>query len=294
MTDRVAFRVRRTQLGLSQAALATAAGVSRQLVVAVETGVNTPAVDAALRLAAVLDASVEELFGDEFLAAATNAGITPGCLVIAGCDPALRLAETSLAGAGEASLLALDATTDTALAALGGGGVHAAVAHGPRGALPTPAPGTRRMQLAAWQVGIGLAPGLELRSLEECLERGLSLVQRPESAAAQQTLRRAAAALGREPVPGLVTSGHDDAARAAAALASAAITTEGAAARHGLRFVPLESHTVEIWFGDAGLEHPGVDALGGVLTGAAFRRSARRLGGYDLTGCGAWLTDPPA
>jgi len=296
MTDRIAFRARRVQLGLTQAGLAAAAGVSRQLVVAVEAGVNTPAVDAALRLAAVLDADVEALFGGAVTttrAGDGRAGITEGCFVIAGCDPALRLAETSLAGAGPASLVALDATTDTALAALCDGGVHAAVAHGPHGGLPTPPPGTRRMHLASWQVGIGLAPGCELRTLEECLDRGLSIVQRQESAAAQQTLRRAAAILGGAPAPGLVASGHNDAARAAAALGTAAITTEGAATRHGLHFIPLESHTVEIWFGEAGLGHPGLDALGEVLGGASFKRSAKRLGGYDLTSCGDWLTDPP-
>jgi DNA-binding XRE family transcriptional regulator len=38
--------------------------VSRQLVVAVETGVNRPAVDAALGLARALGTTVEELFSD--------------------------------------------------------------------------------------------------------------------------------------------------------------------------------------------------------------------------------------
>lgn len=54
-------RVRRS-LGLTQADLATAAGLSRALVSAVETGRHTPSVDAALALAAALDASVEHLF----------------------------------------------------------------------------------------------------------------------------------------------------------------------------------------------------------------------------------------
>ena len=50
--------------GLTQAELAARAGVSRQLVVAVETGVNRPAVDAALGLARALGTTVEELFRD--------------------------------------------------------------------------------------------------------------------------------------------------------------------------------------------------------------------------------------
>jgi len=55
-------RERRGQCGLTQAELATRAGVSRQLVAALEAGRNTPAVDAALRIARALGTSVEELF----------------------------------------------------------------------------------------------------------------------------------------------------------------------------------------------------------------------------------------
>jgi len=56
------LRERRLQCGLTQAELAARAGVSRQLVAAVEAGRNAPAVDAALSLAHALATSVEELF----------------------------------------------------------------------------------------------------------------------------------------------------------------------------------------------------------------------------------------
>jgi len=61
-----ADRLRRAReaSGLTQSDLAERAGVSRQLVSAVEAGRNTPSVDGALRLARALGASVEELFGD--------------------------------------------------------------------------------------------------------------------------------------------------------------------------------------------------------------------------------------
>jgi len=62
MTRGAALRERRLQCGLSQTELAARAGVSRQLVAAVEAGRNTPAVDAALRLACALTTTVEELF----------------------------------------------------------------------------------------------------------------------------------------------------------------------------------------------------------------------------------------
>jgi DNA-binding XRE family transcriptional regulator len=53
----------RTEAGLTQAELARAAGLSRQLVGAVEAGRHTPSVAAALALAEVLGRSVEDLFG---------------------------------------------------------------------------------------------------------------------------------------------------------------------------------------------------------------------------------------
>lgn len=57
-----AVRERRLECGLTQAELAARAGVSRQLVAAVEAGRNAPAVDAALGLARALATTVEELF----------------------------------------------------------------------------------------------------------------------------------------------------------------------------------------------------------------------------------------
>src|SRR5882762_8754112 len=58
------LRDRRLECGLTQAELAARAGVSRQLVAAVEAGHNAPAVDAALGLARALATTVEALFAD--------------------------------------------------------------------------------------------------------------------------------------------------------------------------------------------------------------------------------------
>ena len=55
-------RVTRTLAGLTQAELATRVGVSRQTVVALEAGNYAPSVYLALRIAAVLRTTVEELF----------------------------------------------------------------------------------------------------------------------------------------------------------------------------------------------------------------------------------------
>jgi putative transcriptional regulator len=56
------FRERR---GLRQDELAKAVGVSRQTIIAVEKSGYTPSTELALRLARVLDASVEQLFSLE-------------------------------------------------------------------------------------------------------------------------------------------------------------------------------------------------------------------------------------
>src|SRR5918996_1761054 len=61
MTERV--RRRRVALGLSQADIAAASGLSRQLVGTVETGRHVPNVGAALALARALETTVEDLFG---------------------------------------------------------------------------------------------------------------------------------------------------------------------------------------------------------------------------------------
>jgi transcriptional regulator with XRE-family HTH domain/molybdate-binding protein len=57
------LRRRRIAAGLSQMALARAAGLSRQLVSAVESGRHAPGVAAAMALAAALGTTVEDLFG---------------------------------------------------------------------------------------------------------------------------------------------------------------------------------------------------------------------------------------
>jgi putative molybdopterin biosynthesis protein len=64
-TSRVDDRVRLARLGrgLSQAALADQAGVTRQTISGIEAGHWSPSLDVALAIAAALSSSVEELFG---------------------------------------------------------------------------------------------------------------------------------------------------------------------------------------------------------------------------------------
>ncbi len=332
-----ALRRRRRECGLTQAELAARAGVSRQLVAAVEAGHNAPAVDAAMRLAGALAASVEELFapqpppfvaalggrlregtpvrvgrvGDQLVAAepadhgtagatwATADGIVkagrlelfPGAtaagIVVAGCDPAIGVAEAMLQGLGPRSLLAISTASGTALRALKAGRVHAAVVHGPKGQLPSPPVPVIRLHLARWQVGLAVPRRLRNRSVEAVLGGETPIAQRDRAAASQQALERALARFGlASPRRGRRADGHIDAARIAAILDCAAITTEGAADAFDLRFLALEGHTVEIWLAERWLDHPGAGALQEILAGAGFKQRVARFSGYDLADCG--------
>ncbi len=331
-----ALRAIRLEHGLTQAELAERAGVSRQLVAAVEAGQNTPAVDAALRLAHALGSTVEDLFlrgGDELTpaldddvpgetplrigrvgdtliaaelpdsgAAAGGWGAADGIVVdgrlrlfarsnverfvIAGCEPALGLAEAMLTGRGASSLLALSAPTDTALRSLAKARVHAAVVHGPAGELPSPPVSVIRMHLAGWRVGLGVAPALAAPTLEAVLESDVTIVQRGPAAASQQALARAAGRCGRTTPEGPQASGHIDAARQASIRGCAAVSTEAAAHAFGLRFIAIEPHTVEIWIAEQWAHHPGLQSLGELLASRAFTDRIAALGGYDLAGAG--------
>lgn len=57
------IRARRHELGVSQQGLADATAVSRQTVISMEQGNYAPSVYLALRVAAALDVTVEDLWG---------------------------------------------------------------------------------------------------------------------------------------------------------------------------------------------------------------------------------------
>ncbi len=335
--SRSRLRLARERAGLTQAQLAQRASVSRQLVGAIEAGRHSPAVDAALRIAAVLDASVEELFGEpgpgtfsslgdpltsgtpvrigrvgERLIAAPlvrlvtgetgwaaadavvrgeGVAMLPGAddsaLVVMGCDPALGTLEALLDRRGSRRMVAVQGSSGAAVEALAGGRVHAALVHGPEGGLPAPPVPARRIHLARWRVGVAVDRALAGASLEAILAGDVALVQREPSASSQQALLRAARAMGAPAVPsGAIAAGHLDAARRAAIAGCAAVTFEPAAWAHGLRFLPLESHAVELWIDERWIDHPSAQALSDLLSSAAFRERARLMGGYDLEGTG--------
>jgi DNA-binding XRE family transcriptional regulator len=216
-------------------------------------------------------------------------GAAASGLVVVGCDPVLGLCETLLNRGAARRLLAVPGSTGAAVEALADGRAHAALVHGPDDGLPEPPRAARRVHLARWRVGIGVAPGRRARSLEAVLAQ-LPLIEREESAASQQALVRAAGPDRGGSRPPDRARGHIDAARRAALGGCAAVTFEPAALQEGLRFIPLEAHRVELWIGERFADHPGARALGDLLTSAAFAQRVGLIGGYDLDGCGSIRT----
>lgn len=211
-------------------------------------------------------------------------------LVVVGCDPVLGICDALLNRGGTRRMMAVPASSGAGAAALAAGRAHAALVHGPEGRLPAPPVPARRLHLARWRVGIGLGDGGRSASLEGVLAGAVPLVQREESAASQQALLRSAARAGVEPPPaGATAGGHIEAARRTALSGGAGVTFEPAAHRHGLGFLPLEVHDVEIWIDARWVNHPGARALGDLLVSPEFIRRVDLVGGYDLRGCGAVL-----
>jgi putative transcriptional regulator len=60
------LRELRTEMGLTQADLATRLGVSRQAVIALETDKHIPSLDLAYKIAAVFDKPVEAIFENPY------------------------------------------------------------------------------------------------------------------------------------------------------------------------------------------------------------------------------------
>jgi DNA-binding XRE family transcriptional regulator len=214
-------------------------------------------------------------------------GAGPGGLVLAGCDPAIGVAEAMLQGLGARSLLALPAATGRALRSLAAGTLHAAVVHGPAGRLPEAPVPVLKLHLARWPVGIAHPAGLHPRDLGSLLKAGVQVVQRDGAASSQQAFQRAVAGAGLgDAPPGPTASGHIDGARTAALLGCAAVTTEAAAHAFELPFLPLELHTVELWVAERWAAHAAVEALADLLASAAFTERVGQFGGYELAGCG--------
>ena len=337
MVDRI--RALRVERGWSQGELASRAGVTRQLVSAVESGRHTPNVVAALGLARALGTGVEALFatdgprvtpvlgatiaegtpvvtatvGDTVVAAPlVHAGVDreawavadasaredgelawlPGGaadgFVVVGCDPLLGLLAGIVGRTSGHRIVAVHGSTADAVSALAEGRAHAGLVHGPDALLPAAPPGVRRWHLARWQVGLAARGRREPPSPVDIAERRLKIVRRGAGAASSAALARALHDVGHDgAVQGPVGSGHLDVARRVATAGPAAgLTMEPAALAFGLRFAPIEEHTVELWVADEWASLPAAAALLETASGRGLAERAALLPGYELAGSG--------
>jgi transcriptional regulator with XRE-family HTH domain len=211
-------------------------------------------------------------------------------LVVAGCDPALGIAEALLTRHGRNRLIAVYQSTGRAVRLLAEGLVHGVLVHGPDGALPAAPVPVRRWRLAAWQVGIAFAPELGHPSLEAFATGAIELAQREETAASQQALLRALRQLREEPsAAGPLVAGHLEGARRTTITRAAAVSIEPAAQAFQLGFLPLETHVVDLWIDERWHDHGGIGPLIELLRSARFRDRVSLVGSYDLSGAGTEL-----
>lgn len=303
--------------GLSQRALAEAAGITRQAVGAIESGRMQPSVRIALGLARALGASVEELFGPvepggppaARSASATIAGktvtyaldrdhlaIEPGesgvpTVFLAGCDLAVGLLSRHVAlRRADLRVLWLAMTNREAMSALAQGRVHAAVVHGSR---PRGDEAFARYELATTEEGWLLARGnpLRIRSARDLVPARVRVVNRPAGAAARslldEQLRRAQVDPARVNGYAHAVPGQLDAARAVAQdFADAAVGMASVARLFELDFIALrEERCTLVLPQHTAATHEG-KALVETLRSAPYRRDLESLQSYDTTRTG--------
>jgi putative molybdopterin biosynthesis protein len=224
-------------------------------------------------------------------------------LVVAGCDPALPLLETPLAGLDPPVGFAWwPCGSGEALRLAAAGLVHVAGAHlrGRTGEYNT-GPARERLKhdgaevlcFAAWQEGLVLRPGLasHIGSLADAARCGLRLVNRERGAEARRVLDREAAGLGIIPdtLPGYDTkvTGHLQVAAAiTAGLADTGVASEPAALAYGLAFLPLAAERFDLVIPARQAGSREVQALRRVLASPWLLGQLDSLPGYDPSRCG--------
>ena len=307
--------------GLSQRALAEAAGVTRQAVGAIESRRMQPGVGIALALGRVLGTSVEELFGEpadeprpaQRVATATLGGrtvthrldrdhlaIEPAqtsrrTVFVAGCDLAVGLLSrhASLASP-QARVLWLPMTNREALEALARGRVHAATVHGE--AAVRAARQAERFEcfaLAATEEGWLLARGnpLGFRGAADFTRKRMQLVNRPAGSGARKVLDEQLRSANVDPrrISGYARSlpGQLDVGRALAqGFADAAVGMASVARLYDLDFIALQAERcVLVTLRRVG-RTPEIRLLLDTLRSAEYRRDLEALDAYDAAGAG--------
>lgn len=311
---------------MSQAEVAALAGVSRQLIGALEAGKHLPRVDAAISLALALEADVDTLFAASQTPVDVRSGGAPadGGLVRMG-----RVGNQAVTASVRSGWDAADGLVDH-------GSVSAFGALPPGLVVAGCEPGLETLEALLRERGVGaLAVNASTTDAIACLAGGrvhAAVVHGtaggpdPASRAGNAIRYRLASwqvglagpadaadslfaealdgfheVIQREPgaavqaafrrrigvdVPGPVVGSHVEAARLAVATGYAAVTIEPAARAVGARFHPLEIHRTELWVARQWVGDRVVETGLDLLMSSRFQRQLGHIGGYDLDGFG--------
>jgi molybdate-binding protein/DNA-binding XRE family transcriptional regulator len=277
------IREARARRRLSQAALADAAGTSRQTVIAVERGASVPSVELALRLARVLDRRVDELFE---LGSAERGRRS---LVVAGSDdPGLALLVDRLRPELLLSLAPLGSTAG--LESLSRGEADVAGIHfddNARRVREALADGAL-IRFARREQGLVLRPGRKLSRLEDLA--ALRLVLRRPGTGTRLLFDRAVPRSAARRVVAEVQTHAEVAAAVLRAEADAGTATRATAIRYGLGFFRIAWERFDLALSRALLDDRRVEALRAALGDRAHRRAIEALGGYDVVDAGKVVT----
>lgn len=316
----------RLAAGLSQTELAERAGVSRQLIGAVEAGRHLPRVDAALALARALGAEVGLLFPMRSSAVDVTSGRPPQH------GAAVRVGRVGDATVTAPARIGADGW-DVADAVVGHHGLEQLEAGRPGLVVAGCEPGLEVLERLLRQRGQGaVAVGASTAAARRALEEGrahaavvhgkrrrgadpgvtrfrlfgwrVGLAGPPEAGGDwwREALGGAIPVVQREEgaeaqrafvtragpsVPGPRVRSHLQAARFAVLGGLPAVTIEPAALAVGARFHPLETHHAELWVSERWVGSREVGEALDLLTAPIFTRRLQSVGGYEMTGLGS-------
>lgn len=215
-------------------------------------------------------------------------------LVMACCDPAVGLLAAELARTAGIRLLAFQRPSRAALTLLGQGLVHVAGIHlsrsdeqeGNAEVVRTElGPGYTLLQVAHWEEGIALAPGLDVSSVRSAVGSDLRWIGREEGSGAGQCLNEILA--GRRH-PKRIASDHRAVAEAVrGGWADAGVCLRLASEEAGLDFLGVRHEAYDLCFPTRWEGDPRLRALVQAIRSPNYRRSLGELPGYDSTAAGS-------
>jgi molybdate-binding protein/DNA-binding XRE family transcriptional regulator len=214
-------------------------------------------------------------------------------LVMACCDPAVRLLADELAHSHGVRLIILSRASDAALSLLQQGLIHVAGVHLARTGVPDGNAAIARSRLgrgfsllhvAQWEEGIALGSERRIDSIEDARRADLRWVGREAGSGARQCLDEL---LGPRRSPRRLAFDHRGVAEAVrSGWADAGVCLRLACEDAGLRFLSVRSEVYDLCFPDALKTDPRLRALIDTVRSPAYRRLLGELPGYDCKRAG--------